>query len=466
VSLIDQLRDTSSNDLLDSSSNELLDSTRRSSTSAFIVSSTLTTSSQAAFLEGSGPEVDSTPAFLHGVETGSDSLPVFLAGGVEANSSCSVFLDGASGVLDSQIAFLEGVPFSAKSSQEAFTEAPTTRVYVREVWATVELTKSWPWTKTRAFTEGTHRSQPLPAYMSVNGKASTSARAWTASAFKRTRVHAFVDVIGYSEGSTPAFLQGIERSNVPAWTRGLSSNTWTLPVYLEGVERTSIHAYIVEGWPHIPVFLSGVDYWIGSIPAYLECAGYVVESIPAYMLGGTDDTDSVPAFCSGTGDVTGSISVFTAGVTRSNAPAYLVGISYQVDYIVLENSDRSISGRYRVMAEEYGDGVMQSGAQINKTIGGGVDVHTGKMFEVWSPVIKVRHTEEESGYGTVDDLKTLYEYVSLDTPPTRVITFYDHNQVRREVIFLEDFSKVVRLLQVEGTTAWYYVRLIMLKVPE
>ena len=90
----------------------------------------------------------------------------------------------------------------------------------------------------------------------------------------------------------------------------------------------------------------------------------------------------------------------------------------------------------------------------------------GEKMSIWSPVIKVRHTEPEDGYGTVADLQTLYGYVSLDTPPTRVITFYDHFQVRREVMFLEDFSKVLRLLNVEGTVAWYYVKLMMLKVPE
>jgi len=352
------------------------------------------------------------------------------------------------------------------TSQKAFTEAAAKETRVRELWATVELTRAWPWTKTRAFTEGTHRSQSLPAYMAVDGKADTSTHAFTASGFKRTRTHAFLDVIGYSKGSTPAYLFGVVRTKVPVFTRGLYSDTWTLPVYVEGIVRTSVHALIVESWPHIPVFLHAVSHRDSSIHAYLKCVGYVVESTPAYMMGGTDNTDSTPAFCSGIDDVAGSTSAFVAGVVRDNTPAYLNGLYDQVDYIVLENSDRSISGRYRVMAQEYGDGVMLSGAQINKTIGGGVDVHMGKMFEMWSPVVKVRHTEPEDGYGTMDDLETLYKYVNLDTPPTRVITFYDHLQVRREVMFLEDFSKVLRLLQVEGTTAWYYVRLVMLKVLE
>lgn len=509
MSLIDQLRDTSSSDLLDSSSNELLDSTRRSSASAFIVSSTLTTSSQDAFLEGSTQGVDSSsPAFLQGSDTDGDSQSAFLAGGIETSSStggyvcgttgitgatpvflrgrdttsgsqsvylagsqdisgaCAVFLGGVAGALDSQLAYLVGALPSAKSLQEAFTEAAEKETYVRELWVTVELTRAWPWTRTRAFTYGTYRSQSLPAFIDVVGYSKSSTRAWTASAFKRTRAHAFTDVIGYSKGSTSAYIFGVERTEVPVFTRGLGSNTWTLPVYIEGVARTSTPAYIGESWPHIPAFLSGVDYWIGSISAYLECAGYVVESIPAYMLGGTDNTDSIPAFCSGTGDALSRTNAFITGVARDSTAAYLNGTYNEVDYIVLESSDGTISGRYRVMAMDYGDGTIQSGAQINKTVGGGIDVHTGKTYEIWEPVIKVRHTEPEDGYGTIDDLETLYEYVSLDAPPTRVITFYDHNQVRREVMFLEDFSKVLRLLQVEGTTAWYYVRLIMLKVPE
>ena len=362
-------------------------------------------------------------------------------------------------------AFLRGGDV-ADTSQEAFTEAVANEARVRELWATVELTRSWPWTKTRAFTEGTIRSQSLPAYMDVIAYAKTSTHAWTASAFKRTRIHAFIDVIGKSVGSTPAYLYGVERTEVPAFTRGLHSDTWTLPAYTEGVVRTSVSAYIVESWPHIPAFIQATANKDSSIPAYLDCVGYVVESIPAYMLGGLGSVDSISAFCSGIGDAAGSMGAFVAGVTRSSTSAYLSGTYNQVDYIVLESSDGSVSGRYRVLAEEYGDGTILSGAQINKTIGGGVDVHMGKAYEIWKPVIKVRHTEPEDGYGTVDDLKTLYEYVSLVTPPTRVITFYDHFQVRREIIFLEDFSKVLRLLNVEGTTAWYYVRLIMLKVPE
>ena len=132
-------------------------------------------------------------------------------------------------------------------------------------------------------------------------------------------------------------------------------------------------------------------------------------------------------------------------------------------YIILTNSDDSLSKYFRVIAQGYDDGSLAKTSSVNKTIGGGVDVSMGDVYTTWNPVIRVRHTEPESGYGTLDNLQTFYGYNDPGGTPTNVITFTDNHGVEHDVYMVGDFKKQYIGAKIEGDQAWVFVKLTLVE---
>ena len=138
-------------------------------------------------------------------------------------------------------------------------------------------------------------------------------------------------------------------------------------------------------------------------------------------------------------------------------------------YITLENSNASLSKYFRVMGGpegDYNDGMLSKSQEVNKTIGGGIDASVGAVYKTWNPTIMVRHTESESGYGTLADLETFYSYNDPGGTPSNVITFTDHHAgAGVDVIMLGEFRKQCLGVSIEGANAWYHVKLELHEIP-
>jgi len=113
--------------------------------------------------------------------------------------------------------------------------------------------------------------------------------------------------------------------------------------------------------------------------------------------------------------------------------------------------------------------MLSKSQEVNKTIGGGIDASVGAVYRTWNPTIMVRHTESESGYGTLADLETFYSYNDPGGTPSNIINFYDHHWTSGDptatIIMLGDFQKQVLGVSIEGSNAWYHVRLELHEVP-
>lgn len=138
-------------------------------------------------------------------------------------------------------------------------------------------------------------------------------------------------------------------------------------------------------------------------------------------------------------------------------------------YIVLESSDSSLSKYFRVAGGpegDYNDGMLTKSQEVNKTIGGGIDASVGAVYRTWNPTIMIRHEEDVSGYGDLEDLETFYSYNDPGGTPTNVITFTDHHAgAGVDIIMLGDFVKQTLGVSIEGLNAWFYIKLELHEVP-
>ena len=135
-------------------------------------------------------------------------------------------------------------------------------------------------------------------------------------------------------------------------------------------------------------------------------------------------------------------------------------------YIVLETDDTiTLSKKFRVASgQDYDDGTPNKAQTISRTIGGGTDVSTGEVYRTWSPTIMVRHTEDETGYGTLGELEQFYSFNNPNGTPSDRLTFIDHHGTSRTIIMTGELRKQTLGVSIEGSTAWYYVKIILQEV--
>ena len=134
------------------------------------------------------------------------------------------------------------------------------------------------------------------------------------------------------------------------------------------------------------------------------------------------------------------------------------------NYIVLQNSDASLTKRFRVIFQGY-KRIKSKPKDFDKTIGGKIDYAVGTVFQQWQFVIKVRETESEANFGDKDDLETFFDYNNPQGTPSNVITMTDHYGVNHNVLMLGDFSEQPLSVSIEGTTAWFHVVCIFQEIP-
>jgi hypothetical protein len=98
---------------------------------------------------------------------------------------------------------------------------------------------------------------------------------------------------------------------------------------------------------------------------------------------------------------------------------------------------------------------------LSRTIGGGFDHAIGAVYRTWSPIIRVRHTEPISGYGTLAELETFYRY---NSPTNNVITFIDHHGTSYLTHMVGSMMKQCMGCQIEGSQAWFLYKLQLMEI--
>jgi hypothetical protein len=172
----------------------------------------------------------------------------------------------------------------------------------------------------------------------------------------------------------------------------------------------------------------------------------------------------------GGGLVTSRIAAFIgAPVVRSSISVRFGGdgtgaIVAERDYMELKTSDASVVKRFRVLAQGYDDGTLRKAESLDRTIGGGIDHSVGAIYVDWNPVIRVRHTEIDTDYGTLADLRYFYELNDPSGTPSNDVAFFDHHNIEHTVHLVGDFQKAIMGTKTEGTLAWVLVKVQLVEV--
>jgi hypothetical protein len=134
-------------------------------------------------------------------------------------------------------------------------------------------------------------------------------------------------------------------------------------------------------------------------------------------------------------------------------------------YMILADSVPTVTKRFRVIADGYDDGTLDKSQNVNKTIGGGLDASVGAIYKSWSPLVKIRHTEPVTDYGTLADLIYFYSLNNPGGAPNDRVTFTDHHGTPFTVLMLGTFKKQLLGCKIEGTEAWFIVQLNLQEIP-
>lgn len=136
-------------------------------------------------------------------------------------------------------------------------------------------------------------------------------------------------------------------------------------------------------------------------------------------------------------------------------------------YITLSSSTGSISKKFRVLQQGFAPSLNKPG-QPRYTIGGKPDVPMGAIQDMRTMVIRVRHTEPISGYGTLSDLESLYSLNDPSGSPSNVLKLQDHEYPttsEKNVYWVGSFQKMPMTTQIEGEQAWFLVQAFLLVKP-
>jgi hypothetical protein len=411
---------------------------------AYLMSGTSTSASLSAYMHGNADTENYWYAYLKGQNAATSSVSAYLSGGTATSSSISAYLSGIPQVETSIPCWTEGTVNFVRTSKPAYAEGIPSSIY----WQTAFLRGS------------TDIVDDTTAFL--GGKISTSAS-----------TDAYLE--GGPQSTVPAYLRGKNTAsdNLEAYVFGGTAASSSIEAYIEGYTTSSIPAY-AEGYPtyfpdpvDIPAYTEGAYGALGRIGKVWMQGGISAtpSSLDAYLYGHIGTDSSTGAYTRGiVADFRGSMKAFIGPpVERSSLSCFTEGLMTEYAYIILENSNASLSEKFRVVAEGYDDGSLEKSVSINKTIGGGVDVAMGDVYTTWNPIIRVRHTETESGYGNLSDLETFYGYNDPGGTPTNVITFTDNHGVGYSTYMVGNFKKQYLGARIEGSDAWLFVKLILIE---
>jgi hypothetical protein len=128
------------------------------------------------------------------------------------------------------------------------------------------------------------------------------------------------------------------------------------------------------------------------------------------------------------------------------------------DFIVLANSDASLSKRFKVLVAGYAPAREKVGAR-RLTVTGKVDNQVGPVLRRWRYVLLVHESSPPANYGTLANLKTLFELNDPWETPSNVIAFTDFDEVSHSVYITGMLAESPVSYAISGTSARFEVEI-------
>jgi hypothetical protein len=131
-------------------------------------------------------------------------------------------------------------------------------------------------------------------------------------------------------------------------------------------------------------------------------------------------------------------------------------------YITLSNSDSSLSKQFKATAMKT-PWVRTDSVEI--ALDGSPDKAAGVILHPYQYVLRVPYqVAEGSDYGTLAELKTLFELNNPNATPSDVITLTDHYGTEHEVIFTGETSPDPVSTLIDGNQAFFLVNVTFMEL--
>lgn len=134
------------------------------------------------------------------------------------------------------------------------------------------------------------------------------------------------------------------------------------------------------------------------------------------------------------------------------------------NYIILANSNNSLSKKFYVVVGGYEPGLIKKGT-IEETLNGHIDYSVGSIVQMENLIIRVKHTSNEDGFGSVADLKTLFSLNNPNGTPSNVITYTDHWGVSHSVYMFGSFEQSLLTTTIDGVEAVSLIKITLRFIP-
>lgn len=134
-------------------------------------------------------------------------------------------------------------------------------------------------------------------------------------------------------------------------------------------------------------------------------------------------------------------------------------------YFTLTTSDALFSKKFSVIQSGY-EALKEKMQSVQTTINGGLDISFGGIYEIHNYVVRVRHSEPRSGFGTKADLETFYELNNPNAVPTPVIKLTDHYGAEHSVYIIGQHAPAPLSVTIAGNDAWFNVKCTFRFIPE
>lgn len=138
------------------------------------------------------------------------------------------------------------------------------------------------------------------------------------------------------------------------------------------------------------------------------------------------------------------------------------------EYITLQNSTNSVSKRFRAVMGGWKN-TLNKKETINEVIGGGLDIAVGSIYETNQYMFRVRHTEEDSEFGTKSDLEYFFRLNDPDPAtgsPSNLLTLVDHYGTTKHGYLVGNLCPDPVTTIIDGLYAWFMIQVEFRVKPE
>jgi hypothetical protein len=131
-------------------------------------------------------------------------------------------------------------------------------------------------------------------------------------------------------------------------------------------------------------------------------------------------------------------------------------------FVYLKDDATSGSGmRFRAVQQGFSR-LLNKDQTLQKTVGGGVDLAGGGIYEFYDMVVRVRETEEDAAYASSAELERLFRLNNPRGSPSNKLWLYSHKGQWHRIYLLGDYKESLLSVMIEGTEAWFLIQLQMI----